>query len=283
MISPGCPRHGRCLILPGIVRLVVTRLPLVAVLAAATGCFNTSGESLSADEDRGDGDDSGGGGAESPEAAECVVPTDCVPAGSTCCECPAFAVPASSGYEEGCSEVACDPAPSGCALTEPTCTQGRCELVCSPVVTDMVCETGFSRDDFGCLFDACAGADGSGAECERDQDCVQVPADCCGCANGGSDTAVPAGTEDEYDDGLACPPDPSCPGVDVCDPESEPRCIAGACRLAVPPSDPGGDAEPSVLCGTTDSPPCPDGQVCVLNHPDAPDATQVGAGSCQNP
>lgn len=263
-------------------RLAVS-LSLVCVLAAA-GCTSSSGESLAADEgDRDEDDDSGGGGLGSPEGAECELAIDCVAAGSTCCECPTFAVSAASGYEEACADVSCDPAPTGCALTEPACNGGRCELVCVQVATEMSCADGFARDDFGCLIDVCADPGTSTAECDGDEDCVQVPADCCGCARGGSDTAVPAGTEDDYDDGLACPPDPSCPGVDVCDPDSEPRCIGGSCRLAAPPSDPGEDDQPSVLCGTADTPPCPDGQVCVLNHPDAGDATQLGAGSCQDP
>lgn len=261
-------------------RLAPSLSLFVAILAQA-GCFNSSGESLSADEDRGDDDDSGGG-AESPEANECAIAPDCVPAGSTCCECPAFAVAASSGYEEGCSDVACDPAPTGCALTEPACVGGRCQLICSSIITERVCPTGFERDDFGCLLDACAEAGGQGSECDLDDDCVQVPADCCGCARGGSDTAVPAGTEDDYSDGLQCPPEPSCPDVDVCDPSAAPRCIGGTCQLASPPSDPD-DGPPSVLCGTADAPPCPEGQMCVLNHPDAGDATQVAAGSCQDP
>lgn len=282
MISPGCRRHGRCFILTGIVRFVV-RLSLAAVLAVA-GCTSSSGENLAADEDRDDdGSDSGGGGAGgSPENVECQIAADCVPANSTCCECPAFAVPAASGYDEACADVACDPPPSGCAATEPSCLLGRCELVCMQVLTERTCETGFARDDFGCLLDACADSGGA-AECDRDDDCVEVPADCCGCASGGSDTAVPAGTQDEYHDSLECPPAPSCPGVNVCDPASVPRCLGGTCQLVTPPMDPDDGNTPSILCGTADSAPCPEGQVCVLNHPDAPDATQVGAGSCQIP
>ena len=178
----------------------------------------------------------------------------------------------------GC--LAAPPDPIGCALTEPACVEGRCQLVCSPVVTEMECENRFARDDFGCLLDACE-LGSEVPECDGDPDCVQVPADCCGCARGGSDTAVPSGTEAEYEEGLSCPPDPSCPGVDVCDRDSQPRCIAGTCQLVADSAGDGG--APSVLCGTADSAPCAEGLVCVLNHPDAPDATQVGAGSCQNP
>jgi hypothetical protein len=262
---------------------LAVRLAAVVLLAFAAGCTSASGENLAADDGRDDDDSgSGGGGAGSPEVAECEVAADCVPAGSTCCDCPTFAVPGASGYEEACSEVACDPEPTGCSATEPACSGGRCELVCSPIATDLVCDEGFARDDFGCLLDLCADPGASTAECDGDEDCVRVPADCCGCELGGAETAVPAGTEDEYHDSLDCPVDPSCPGVDVCDAGSVPRCIAGSCQLAAPPAD-DGDTGPSVLCGTADTAPCPDGQVCVLNDPDAGDATQVGAGSCQNP
>ena len=266
----------------GIVRVAAVLTSAVLLLAAA-GCSATSGEDLAnaggdRDEDDDSGDGAGGGGA--PAAAECDLASECVPAGSTCCECPAFAVPVASGYEEACSEVACDPEPTGCAAAEPACALGRCQLVCSPLVTEMACENGFARDDFGCLLDACD-LGGEAPECEEDVDCVQVPADCCGCALGGSDTAVPAGSEADYEEGLDCPTDPSCPNVYVCDADSAPSCIAGRCQLVSPPNDDGGG--PSILCGTADSAPCPDGSVCVLNHPDAPDATQVGAGSCQNP
>ena len=259
---------------------VVVRLTCAILLLAAAGCSASSGEDLAAEGDRDDDDGTGdgAGGGDAPAAAECDRATDCVPAGSTCCECPAFAVPVSSGYDEACSEVTCDPAPTGCAATEPTCALGRCQLICSPLVTEMACDSGFARDDFGCLLDACD-LGSEAPECEGDEDCVQVPADCCGCARGGSDTAVPAGSEAEYEDDLDCPTDPSCPGVDVCDPGSAPSCIAGRCQLA---SSPGDDGAPSILCGTTDSAPCPEGTVCVLNHPDASDATQLGAGSCQN-
>ena len=263
-------------------RVAVRPFAVLLVVAAAAACSATSGEDLAAGEDRDEGDDSGGGGgAGSPADLECDLASDCVAAGSTCCECPAFAVPVSSGYEEACSDVACDPEPTGCSLTVPDCVEGRCQLVCLSLVTEMVCDEGFARDDFGCLLDACATGNDLD-ECGGDEDCVEVPADCCGCASGGSDTAVPAGSEDEYQDGLDCPPDPSCPDVYVCEPEAAPRCIAGTCQLVAPASG-SDDDEPSVLCGTADSAPCPEGQVCVLNHPDAGDATQVGAGSCQNP
>src|SRR6185503_8235284 len=122
-------------------------------------------------DDRGD-DEGGGEGA----PAECVEAADCVAAASTCCECPSFAVTASSGYDDACAEVDCEPAGS-CSLVEPACVAGLCQLVCLAVVTDMVCEVGFAQDELGCLIDECGGSpDGDAApECDQDEDCVQVP------------------------------------------------------------------------------------------------------------
>ena len=271
-------------------RLSRSAAALLALTLAA--CVGTgSGDGLGAEnDDSADGDQGGGAGGDGalpPESAECEIADDCVAAASTCCDCPTFAVPSSSGYDQACDEVSCD-APSGCAAVEPACLGGACQLVCSPIPTDQSCEFGFVRDDFGCLLDACAASpDAGAAECELDTDCVQVPADCCGCAAGGEDTAVPADQVAAHEDSLDCRADPTCPDVDVCDPTEEPRCVFGRCELSSPPTDPGGDdgmseEPPAVRCGITGDPPCEGGQVCVLNHPDGGDATLAGAGSCQN-
>jgi hypothetical protein len=256
---------------------------LALALAACVGQASDEHQDGAGAGDLGDdgGDDSGGAG-EAPPDAECAVAADCVAAASTCCECPSFAVPSSSGYDQACDEVDCEP-PSGCSAAQPACVGGACQLVCTPIATDLSCELGFARDDFGCLVDACATAPDAGAdECELDADCVQVPADCCGCAAGGEDTAVPADQVDEHEDGLDCRADPTCPDVDLCDPSREPRCVYGHCELSAPPGDGSGDDVPSVRCGIDGDPPCEGGQVCVLNHPDGGDATRAGAGSCQN-
>ena len=269
------------------------RLPRSAAAALAlalAACVGSGASDQLADNGDSDGDDSGGGaggddsGQETPPDAECAIATDCVAASSTCCECPSFAVPSSSGYDQACDEVGCEPE-SGCSAVEPACVGGACQLVCTPIATDLSCEFAFVRDDFGCLLDACAPTpDAEAPECEGDTDCVQVPADCCGCAAGGEDTAVPADQVDEHEDGLDCRVDPACPDVDVCDPAQEPRCVYGHCELSSPPSDGGGmDGDiPAIRCGIEGDPPCAGGQVCVLNHPDGGDATQAGAGSCQN-
>jgi hypothetical protein len=251
---------------------------LVALLVSAgLGCSGQSEAALGDEGGEGGGADPG----EAPAPVECQVPSDCVPASSTCCDCPSFAVPEASGFGEGCSEVNCGE-PSGCPLVEPACVAGRCELVCSPVATERLCASGFAIDGAGCLLDECAQAapDPVGS-CERDLDCVQVPADCCGCARGGADTAVPAEEEDEHIEGLACPSDPACPEVDVCHPDDEPRCVASRCHLVESNQDDGSGQGPSVPCGSPDLEPCPAGFMCVLNHPNAADVTRLGLGSCQ--
>lgn len=268
------------------------RLPRSAAAALAlalSACVGSAASEQLSDDDADHGDGAGGAdgdgqGDGAPEAAECAIADDCVAAASTCCECPSFAVPSSSGYDQACDEVDCD-APSGCSAVEPACVDGACQLVCTPITTDLSCEVAFARDGFGCLLDACAAApDSEAAECDDDMDCVQVPADCCGCSAGGEDTAVPADQVAAHEDSLDCRADPTCPDVDLCDPSREPRCVLGHCELSSPPSDGGDDGaeQPSVRCGIAGDPPCEGGQVCVLNHPGGADATRSGAGSCQN-
>jgi hypothetical protein len=221
------------------------------------------------------GGDSNGGAGGAP--AECQVPGDCVPAASTCCECPSFAVPAAGGFGDGCADVGCPPA-GDCPLVEATCESGQCQLICQAVATEQLCDAGFERDAFGCLLDACAVGPAPGdRECTVDGDCLEVPSDCCGCAQGGDDTAVPVDRADEFQSGLACNGNESCPGLDVCDAGLVARCLGGLCALA-PPPDGGGPA--SGFCGTPDYPACPDGTTCVLNDPSAPDAAALGVGAC---
>ncbi len=226
-------------------------------------------------------------------AAECVIDEDCVAAGSSCCECPTFALPASSGWESSCEEVGC-PAPTGCATTEVACEAGSCVLRCQPVQCDTVCDSGFAADEMGCLVcpssaSDCPMPDGPApTSCEADSECVEVPADCCGCALGGVDTAVPSWEVDGFLGGFGCDDEPDCPGVDVCDSSLVPRCIGGDCQLAEPaPDENGGDAgagpAPSggAYCGTSDYPACPEGMVCCLNDPAYEDANAAGVGVCQ--
>jgi hypothetical protein len=239
--------------------------PVCALLAA---CYPAS--------DRGaqtDLDPDVGGGASPP--AQCGTDTDCVAVGATCCDCPSYAVPVEENYG-GCSDLPCEPAT--CPAVEAACVAGACQLRCQAVVTEQVCSHGFVRDALGCLLDRCeTGADEFGEpECADDVDCSQVPADCCGCDLGGADTAVPADEVVAHHGNLACPPEPSCPGVDVCDPDALARCMAGVCVLSSSPGDGGSGA-----CGTEQTGPCPAGEVCVLNDPEAADATALGVGVCR--
>ena len=157
------------------------------------------------------------------------------------------------------------------------CGDGTCALACPTIDCTVPCDDGFAVDAEGCLVCACAPAPPA-PECMFDTDCVQVPADCCGCAQGGADTAVPAAAEEEHRDGLACPPAPVCPGVDVCEPGATVTCAAGRCALGDGGAPMG---VPDGACGTPDLPACPAGQVCVLNADD--EATLAGVGVCQDP
>jgi hypothetical protein len=173
------------------------------------------------------------------------------------------------------------------------CEGGSCLLRCQQVQCDTLCDAGFDADEMGCLVcpqtpEECPGLDAPpAAACESDSDCVQVPADCCGCARGGVDTAVPTWEVDGFLGGFGCDDEPECPDVDVCDPSLVPRCIGGDCQLAEAPIDEGDDAgagpAPSgvAYCGTSEYPPCSDGMVCCLNDPAYEDANAAGVGVCQ--
>jgi len=253
-------------------------LALCAV--AAAGCFGQSSDATGLD------------GVNDPGLPpECSVNDDCVAAGPSCCEAWTHAVPRSSGWEQACEDVSsqCDPVEQPGA--EAMCASGSCVLQCLPVVCDQTFENGYATDSLGCL--KCEGAGSAPpavAECQADADCIRVPADCCGCENGGDDTAVASSSVDGYLGGLGCDPSPSCPGVNVCQAGLTPRCLNNTCvLLAEPNMDTPPDAGPNTpvggvtYCGSADLPPCPTGQVCVLNAPGAQDANQAGLGVCSDP
>jgi hypothetical protein len=291
--------------------------PLVAALLAAA-LFLACGEAGQPGSDSGDGasggdfgdatgDGDGGEGGDDPsgdgdngQAADgyvCSFPDECVAVSSTCCGCPDFAARADSDYAAACDDVECEE-PVDCPKVVPDCVDSLCALVCEPIVATRMCEHGFARDSRGCLQNLCRTDPPDPVfACEGDADCTQVSADCCGCERGGADTAVNVGQVDAYRESLACRGDPECPGLDVCDVSQEPRCLAGGCTLA--PSDDGGGTddgsgdgdgdggdgppEADTLCGAPEFPPCPTGQVCVLNYQDAEDATRIGVGTCREP
>jgi hypothetical protein len=213
--------------------------------------------------------------------AECISHGDCEPAASACCECPSFALPVSDGFGEACGDIGCQ-APSGCPEIQAACVDGACTLRCAPVVCDITCEAGFAADELGCLVCACAELPPQAIQCQIDTDCAQVPADCCGCARGGHDTAVPVSQVQAHIEALDCPLDPACPDIDTCMENYIPRCIQGTCALATPDTDTTTPDEPQ-RCGLTSLPSCPQGQVCVLNDPAAPQATESGTGVCRDP
>lgn len=251
----------------------------LAAVAALAGCPSLASE----DNDPGGYVPPQGGGG---DIGECAIDSDCRAAGPTCCECPTHALPATSESFDACDDASnCDPG-GDCALTEAVCASGQCVLQCAAVSCELSCESGFRADDFGCLTCECEEPLTGGTMCADDLDCVQVPADCCGCARGGADTAVPAADAEAFTGAFDCDSQPACPDVDVCDADSEPRCVNGTCQLAAGGGDNGEDADGGAsapqpaYCGTPEYPPCPAGSECVLNDPDANDANMAGVGVC---
>ncbi|MBP6629895.1 MAG: hypothetical protein KA297_10735 [Kofleriaceae bacterium] len=243
---------------------------LVAMVGAMAGC-TTFGREAAADPDV------GSGGA---LADQCRVDAECVPAASSCCDCPSFALPRTSGWAEACEDVVCPmPGPGqACAPSAAVCADGVCMLACPPLQCDAVCADGFTTDAAGCLLCACAPAPMEPPTgCTQASDCVRAPADCCGCARGGTDTAVLAAEAGDLADSLDCPADPACPGVDACVAGLVPACTDGRCELV----DPTAGALPPGACGRPDLPACPPPTVCVLNASE--DAIISGVGLCQAP
>lgn len=261
-------------------RLAVLFALAVATLGAAPGCPRAESELAGTDEDDGAG---------AAPSQDCQVDADCAPAGSSCCECPSYALPVADAWQDSCDEVDCDGAETGqCPLTEAVCEAGACVLQCQAAACEMTCAGGFSADAFGCLVCACADPSPPGDyQCTVDDDCVQVAADCCGCARGGEDTAVPVADVGAFEGALDCTDDAICPGVDVCDSSLVARCVGGVCALAAEPgtgfgADAGPDENPTdpQYCGDSALPACPDELVCVLNDPAHRDATAAGLGVC---
>jgi hypothetical protein len=250
---------------PGAVRA----LAVVCVLAVvATGaCDFAHGTLEGAPDDDADG-----------VAPECATAADCIVASTTCCGCGEYAMP-DDGLADSCEDVPCDPDPSAdCPPLIAACVDGVCTTACQAITCDLSCPAGFAIDGAGCLSCQCASGPPSDAECSIDADCAQVPADCCGCARGGADTAVPVDQVTSFGESLMCPADPgdaACPEVDVCDPALAAHCEAGRCVL----SDAFDIDEVPPTCGRPDLPPCPTGTVCVLNADS--EASMEGLGTCQ--
>lgn len=246
---------------------------LACLFAAGCGALNASRDQPG----EGSGSESGSG-----SIAECELDIDCAPAGTDCCACPTYAIPVTDPAHVACEDVPCQPDTCSDSDLEAACHDGACVLTCAaincPLPNDdtkyLTCDGGFAFDANGCLTCACGGGTGGGsAECVVDTDCTRVEADCCGCALGGTDTAVPNADVAMHQQQLDCPANPACPGVDTCATGLAPACVEGVCAL-IP-------AAPADECGLTGDPPCPAGEVCELNVDQ--NATEHGAGVCQAP
>ena len=237
----------------------VRHLILALLLAACTGSFDASPE------DTGGGDD-GFDGANK----ECAIDSDCTAAAAKCCDCPTFAVPKSDPATQACASVGC-PASTCPNNVAPSCSpQGKCVLSCVQMECDNTCADGFAVDDNGCLSCECAQV--TTRECTADVNCVEASADCCGCANGGADTSVPADQLASFTASLGCPPGPTCPGNNTCVAGNAPSCVQGSCALVQP--------LPANACGRVDLPACATGSACSINAPGADPATDHRVGLC---
>jgi len=219
------------------------------------------------------GDDFGG-------VPSCFSDQECEAVASSCCDCPTFAISTAEGFSGACEDVMCDGEPAECPAREAICSSsGECILACSPVVCELSCADGFVVDESGCSVCACA-EEPLGGECVDEVDCIKTAADCCGCARGGTDTAVPAAELEGFQAALGCDGSESCPEVDSCDASEVAACVLGQCTLVAAAADP--DLVPT-LCGTAENPTCPDESDCVLNSRELPDFAALGVGVCTPP
>jgi hypothetical protein len=203
-------------------------------------------------------------------APECTNNAQCIAAAAKCCDCPTFAVPSSDPAFNACKGVDCpSPGPMCAANLAPACDDGACVLACAPTACEMSCADGFATDANGCLVCSCAIIEVRA--CSGDNECSRVRDDCCGCAHGGKDTAVPNAEVQTHDANLMCTSNPYCPGVDTCPADLAPRCVQGACELI-------SGGLPGLACGRTDLMDCAAGSQCTLNS-DAT-ATAEGVGVC---
>lgn len=250
-------------------RAVITACLAAAMGLAGAGCDPDRQAAFDGTDDGGDGE---GGSDDLDPAATCTVAADCVAVSASCCGCPDLALPVGDAetLAAACNDVMCpEPPPGACAAVEVRCEASTCVLGCPATVCDLTCDAGFAVDPTtGCQTCACAAA--QALQCQSDDDCAAVPADCCGCAAGGADTAVPAADAASWLDALGCDGTEACPGLDVCDAGQVPRCLAGTCQLAPP-----GPLDGPPACGALDAV-CPTGTVCVIGD----DLDGNGLGDC---
>lgn len=253
----------------------VRALALILVLAA--GCLPAGGKASIDDGSGGFGGGSNGSGSDGagmgpPNSAPCDTAADCALAAATCCDCPSFAVGA--GDANQCQDVGCPMMPTCPTSLVAACVNHTCTAACAEQACASSCANGYATDAAGCLTCACAGPADGAHGCVADTDCVEIPADCCGCTAGGTDTAVLASEAQAYHDMLGCSPDAHCPPTNTCTPGDAPRCVQGQCALVAA-------SEPSTACGRADLPPCAAGAACIVNRNS--DATMYGVGVCGMP
>ena len=90
-------------------------------------------------------------------------------------------------------------------------------------------------------------APASTEDCKKDSDCVVVIDDCCSCAQGGKQRAIPKKQKDAYEkDRKKRCTDTACTEAMSTDPTctQEAFCAVGICELSDPPSSGSGDAKP---------------------------------------
>jgi Antistasin family len=237
----------------------------VVLVAAMVAACNPSSAGDGLDDTDGDGGGSAGG-AEGPN--QCTADSQCVPAAARCCDCPTYAM-LGDPDQDICAGVTCPmPGPTCSANVHAACENQQCVLACDVMECDLSCADGFALDANGCVTCTCDAV--TDRTCTQNGDCSEVAADCCGCALGGTDTAVPTADVQSYEAGLDCPSMPSCPGVSTCQTDLSPTCVQGACALQ--------PALPADACGRPDLPACGSGEICALNS-DPLDSSQ-GVGAC---
>lgn len=241
---------------------------LALATLALTACFGSASELKST------GDDNNPAPGATPSS--CATAADCVLASDTCCECPTFAISIADPKAEACDAVGCDNDPSTCATNvEAACDAGRCVMACAQL-TCLPCPDGYLTEVNGCLSCTCVAPATAMPKCTADADCTRVRNDCCGCDQGGEDTAVAIADAVAFDQSLMCTTDPACPGQGnlsepTCGAEFQPRCVRGSCALL-------DAAMPATACGRADLPACPAGTTCQINVD--PAASQYGLGIC---
>jgi hypothetical protein len=245
-----------------LLRLAVATV-LATVLVASSACSEPLEASFVPDDN-----------SESPSGPSCREDRDCVAAGPTCCGCPTFAVSSADPVARACANVDCPASECSDNVIARCSEEHRCELACAPRAcgaAGAACQYGFATDANGCLTCECATPAPNG--CAVDTDCTRTRADCCGCQQGGFDTAVLVGERASFDAKLDCMPTPACPGLNTCTADV-PTCVQGRCALVSP-------ALPAGACGRANLPACPAGTECLVNVNDQAD--MHGVGVCGTP